>query len=528
VGTVIETSSGRIRGKEREGVWTYSGIPYARSPEGALRWRAPQPPEPWPGVRDALEFGPIAPQPPPIPGTAIPGDPSVQDEDCLTLNVWTPSPGGGRRPVMVWIHGGSFTSGTGSSLLYRGGDLARHGDVVVVTVNYRLGALGFLAHPALSDTTSPGEPAGNWGLLDQVAALEWVRDNIAAFGGDPGNVTIFGESAGGMIVSTLLAMPAARGLFRRAIVESGPPYTHSPEQGIRAAEQLAEGVGVRRITREALESVPAARLVEVTQRMQNQTPRPGEVALPFLPAFGDAALPRRPEEAVAAGEAAGVPLLIGTNRDELTLFSIGDPKMNDLDEEGLLRLLRRAVPDVPATDIVEIYRSVRTARGEPTTPRDLWVAAGSDLVFRWPSLALAAAQRAHQPATFVYLFTWEAPFLKGFLGSCHALEIPFVFGGVRHPIISAFAGGGPEAEALSTRMQQAWLAFARSGDPSQEGVGHWPAWDVTRRATMVFGSPGGDEVVDAPRDEELAVWERLSPLTGTTNAGTTKAGSTEA
>lgn len=507
---VVEVAGGRVRGRQRGGVWAYAGIPYARSPEGPLRWRPPEPPEPWTGVREAVDFGPIAPQPPPIAGVAIPGDPQEQDESCLTLNVWTPAPAG-RRPVMVWIHGGGFTAGTGASLLYRGGELARNGDVVVVTVNYRLGALGFLGHPALADGP-PVTAVGNWGLLDQVAALRWVRDHIAAFGGDPGQVTIFGESAGGMSISALLGAPSARGLFHRAIIESGPVYTHTPERAARAAEDLAEILGLDAVTREAFERVPAVDLVSATQELQNRLPPPGELPLPFLPVVDGAFLPRHPEEAVAAGEMAGVPLMIGTNRDELTFFTLADSRLSGMDHDGLLRWLGRAAPVLAPGALVDAYRSARQARGEPTAPRDLWVAAGSDIVFRWPSLRLAAAHRVHQPATFVYLFTWETPAFGGQLGSCHALEIPFVFGAYRRPVVAAFSGGGPEADALSARMQQAWISFARSGDPSHEGIGMWPAWDPVRRATMVFGPGGG--AVDAPRNEELAVWAEVTPLVG--------------
>jgi para-nitrobenzyl esterase len=507
---VVEVSGGRVRGQERSGVWVFSGIPYARSPEGPLRWRPPQPVEPWGGVRDALEFGTIAPQPPMLGGFAMPGEPDAQGEDCLSLNVWTPALDAGRRPVMVWIHGGGFTSGSGAGLMYRGGDLARNGDVVVVTVNYRLGALGFLGHPALVDGDAAPAAVGNWGLLDQVAALRWVRDHVAAFGGDPGQVTIFGESAGGMSVSALLAAPSARGLFHRAIIQSGPVYVHSLGRAARAGEDLAEVLGLAEVSRRALEAVPAPELVAAAQQLQDRAPSPGELPLPFLPVVDGAFLPRHPAEAVEAGEAAHVPLMIGTNRDELTFFGLGDPRMADMDEELLLRWFGRAVPDVPAAEVVESYRSAREARGEPTGPRDLWVAAGSDLVFRWPSLQIATAQRAHQPATFVYLFTWASPAFGGLLGSCHALELPFVFGAVRHDAIASFAGGGPEALALSARMQRAWLSFARTGDPSHDDIGEWPGWDAERRATMVFGAESG--AVDAPRDEELAVWSGLVPL----------------
>lgn len=510
---VLEVAGGRIRGRRHGGIWSYRGIPYARSPAGPLRWRPPEPAAPWPGVRDATAFGPIAPQPPPIPGVAVPGDPLDQSEDCLTLNVWTPAPDGARRPVMVWIHGGGFTSGTGGSILYRGGDLALHGDVVVVTVNYRLGALGFLAHPALAEDGPTPATTGNWGLLDQVAALHWVREHATTFGGDPDNVTVFGESAGAMSISALLAMPMAEGLFHRAVVQSGPPYTHSAQRAQRAAEDLAAVLGIEQITRGVLERVPAADLVTATKQLQDRLPPPGELPLPFLPVVDGAVLPRAPEDAAAAGLLARVPLLVGTNRDELTFFAMGDRRLWEIDDDRLHYWMARAAPDVPPHEVVGCYRTARATRGEPVAPRDLWVAAGSDRVFRWPTLSLAAAQRVHRPDTFVYLFTWETPAFGGLLGSCHALEIPFVFGSVRRPVVAAFTGGGPDAEALSARMRDAWSAFARSGNPSHAGAGSWPAWDPGRRATMVFG-PGGGTVVDAPRNEELAVWERAAPLVG--------------
>lgn len=514
---VVEVSGGRLRGRDRGGVWAFSGVPYARAPEGERRWRPPEPVQPWSGVREAAEFGLIAPQPAPTPGVAIPGDPVEEGEDCLFLNIWTPgvgdhdgaSPVESRgRPVMVWIHGGGFTSGNGSSLLYRGGDLARSGDVVVVTVNYRLGALGFLAHPALTDRGRT-EVVGNWGLHDQIAALRWVQENIGAFGGDPANVTVFGESAGAMSISCLLGSPASRGLFHRAIVQSGPPYTHTRHQAIRASEELAALLGIRDITRSALEPIPASVLVEATQELQNRPPPPGELPLPFLPVVDGALLPRHPRDAVADGDAGGVSLMIGTNRDELTFFTLADARLGDLDSEGLLTWLSRVHPGQSPEALVDAYSMAREERGEAVTPRSLWVAIGTDLVFRVPSIQLATAQRHHQEATYVYLFTWETPAFGGYLGSCHALEIPFVFGSHRHPAISLFAGSGPEADALSAAMQSAWTAFARCGDPSHDGIGKWPTWDSDRRATMVFGPGGG--VQDGPRHAELAVWEQLPP-----------------
>jgi para-nitrobenzyl esterase len=513
---VVPVAGGRVRGVWRGDVWSFSGIPYARSPAGELRWRPPQSPLPWTGVWDASSFGPIAPQRVAEAGLTTPADPSaedVQSEDCLTLNVWTPevpedpAPSTG-RPVMVWIHGGGFTSGSGSVFLYRGGQFARQGDVVVVTINYRLGALGFLGHPDLAD---PDGFVGNWGLHDQVAALRWVRDHIAQFGGDPGRVTLFGESAGGFSVAALMAVPAAAGLFRRAVVQSGGAHVHTAAEARGAADRLAATLGLSSCTRSALGPVPAAELVAATDEMGKRAPDPGALAVSFLPAVDGAFLPQHPLRAVEQGAAAGVDLLIGTNRDELTLFSLGRPELMALDEARALSWVANAAPDVPATELLSGYEEARTVRGEPIDPHALTVAIGTDAVFRWPSLQLAAAQQAHGAPTFVYLFEWESPAFGGILGSSHALELPFVFGVVHVPAIQLFTGSGVEVETLSTQMQQAWVAFAHSGDPAHAALkGGWPAWDPRKRTTMVFGRQTG--AIDGPRNAELAIWERYRPL----------------
>jgi para-nitrobenzyl esterase len=467
-------------------------------------------------VRDATSFGPIAPQRVVEAGISSPADPSaedVQSEDCLTLNIWTPeipedpssAPG---RPVMVWIHGGGFTSGSGSVFLYRGGQLARQGDVVVVTINYRLGALGFLGHRGLAD---PDGFMGNWGLHDQVAALQWVRDHIAQFGGDPACVTIFGESAGGFSVAALLAVPAAAGLFRRAVVQSGGAHVHSAGEAERAADRLAATLGLAACTRDALGPIPATELVAATDEMGKRSPDPGALAVPFLPVVDGTFLPQHPLQAVEQGAAAGIDLLIGTNRDELTLFSLGRPELMALDDARALSWVANAAPDVPATELLSGYSEARTVRGEGIDPHALTVAIGTDAVFRWPSLQLAAAQQAQGARTFVYLFEWESPAFGGILGSSHALELPFVFGVVHVPAVQLFTGGGGEVETLANRMQQAWLAFARNGDPTHAALeGGWPAWDPRKRSTMVFGRRTG--AVDGPRNVELAVWERYRPL----------------
>ena len=528
---VVEVRAGRVRGVERGGVWSFSGIPYAASPAGERRWRPPAPPVPWVGVRACDRFGPVAPQSMGFMDQALSGggEPPESDEDCLDLNVWTPGLDGGRRPVMVWVHGGSFMTGTGSSGLYRGGHLARTEDVVVVTINYRLGLLGFLAHPALDD---PGQTwldgcewsgSGNWGLADQVAALVWVRDHIASFGGDPGNVTLFGESAGGMSVSALLAVPAAAGLFHRAVVESGPPYTCSLGVAAERAERLAAHLGVP-CTRASLVGVPAEQLVAAgTDYVE-----PGAVAgLLMTPVVDGGLLDTPPEQAVAAGSAASVPLLIGTNRDESAFFVLGSQKLMGLSMDGLAQWVRRVTPDDEAADrVVSAVLAARDDRGESIAPRDLWSAIATEVVFRVGTARFAnahASAAAPGVGTYAYLFTWESPAFEGVLGSCHALEIPFVFGTVRNQVVQAFSGGGEDAVALSAHMGRAWASFARSGVPecdvSGAGTVPWPRWDPAGRPTTVLGrwpgSTGLVHMVGDPRGVELdAVDAVLGPLPG--------------
>lgn len=570
---IVEVRGGRIEGVRRNGVWSFSGIPYAASPSGPLRWRPPRPPEPWTGVRRCDRFGPIAPQTPDVLEISLGGEPSERSEDCLSLNLWTPALDTGRRPVMVWIHGGSFLSGSGSLGLYRGGLLARDGDVVVVTLNYRLGLLGFLTHPAFDE---PGQEwldgqewtgFANWGLADQITALYWVQEHAALFGGDPANVTVFGESAGGMSISALLAVPAARGLFRRAIVESGPPYTLSAEHAVDRAEELAFHLGVS-TSRGELEQIPPERLVAAAAEVGSRSNSRGESGLLMMPTVDGGLLPLPPETAVAAGAAADVGLLIGTTRDETSFFTLGNARFAALDEPGLRDWVRLLLPDPDEAEaVIAGISRARAGRGEAVEPRDLWTAISTEYLFRWPTVryadahASAAASAGAQAGTYCYLFTWESPAFGGVLRSAHALEIPFVFGTVHHPGVQQFSGGGDEAFALSAAMRQAWVAFAHWGSPdptASDGHGTaapilrpapleaahgetslgsvaavgppvvgppaWEPWDPLRRPTMVFGPwPGSDGVrrqVDGPRDEELvalaAVGEpaRVGPSAG--------------
>jgi len=464
---------------------------------GELRFRAPQPASPWAGVRDALRFGASAPQNP----SFLPGmDAGDQSEDCLYLNVYTPRADGARRPVLFWIHGGGFTGGSGGQALYDGGRLAARGDVVVVTINYRLGALGY--------THLPGGDA-NLGQRDQIAALAWVRENIAAFGGDPAQVTIFGESAGGMAVATLLGMPGARGLFRGAIAQSGAAHhVHSRESAERVANAVLAGLGLGASDLHKLRDVPVAKLLEAQALvLADQGRSLGMLA--FAPAIDPDTLPRHPLEAVRDGSARDVALLVGANRDESKLFRMGMAASTELDETGLLKRVRASLrafgaDESHAEPLVSAYRNARSGRAS-TEPFELLDALDSDRTFRLPAIRLSEAHAATQPRSYQYFFTWCSPARRGTLGACHALELPFVFGTLDAPTMDRFAGKGPEAEALSARMMDAWIAFARSGTPGHAELPDWPAYDSIRRPTLVFDRACA--LAHAPLDAERAAWD---------------------
>ncbi|MGO9344749.1 MAG: carboxylesterase/lipase family protein [Acidimicrobiales bacterium] len=504
---LTRTAAGDLRGVEEAGLWIFRGVPYAADPSRHRRWRRPEPPSSWSGVRESAHFGPIAPQPPPVPGMSIRGDPTDSAEDCLSLNVWTPGLDDARRPVLVWIHGGGFTSGSGSSLLYRGERLALMGDVVVVTINYRLGALGFLAHPRLAE---PEGGWGNWGLLDQIAALDWVRENIAEFGGDPDNVTVFGESAGAMSISALLASSAATRLFHKAIIQSGPPTCGSSAWGQRRTAKflakLAEsGHSIAgpdaSPDRYLLEGVPPEKLVTAAQRLE---PEGEGLPLAFMPVVDDGVVTGRPADVIRKGNERRIPLIIGTNRDECTFFVLGDQRAAGMDEVLLARRVAAISSAELAGPLVSVYRRARSERGEEAGPLAIWTAITTDLVFRLPSLSFAEALADKGAQVFAYLFTWTSPFLGGILGSAHALEIPFVFGSVAHRAVQPYSGSGPAAIALSDAMIRSWSAFASSGDPSCDELGQWHEYDAVQRHTMVLGEHSAVE--QDPRGEEREAW----------------------
>jgi para-nitrobenzyl esterase len=501
--TTVQTAHGPVSGVQKGAVCVYRGIPYARPPVGDLRFRPPKPPEPWIEVRDASAFGPIAMQSPSPLESMFGGKRPATSEDCLSVNVWTPGPGDGRadRPVMVWIHGGAFVTGSGSTPWYDGMSFAERHDCVVVTLNYRLGAFGFLHLADLGGEAYAS--SGNVGLLDQAAALAWVRDNIAAFGGDPSNVTVFGESAGAMSIGTLLAMPAARGLFRRAIPQSGAASNvHSRDRATEVARLLLEELELSESEVGRLADVPAEDLLAAQDRVAASFGAGGGLA--FQPVVDGTAVPVPPLEALAAGSASGIDLLTGTNLDEMRLFTTLDPRLADIDDAGLLARCDEIFGAGAGEAAVAAYRGNRSSAGAG----EVWSAVLSDRVFRVPAVRMAERHRHDGGATYLYLFTWATPAFGGMLGACHALEIPFVFNALDAPGASMFTGEvTDEARALALAMHDAWAAFARTGDPNHPGLPPWAQYDDADRPTMVLGAE--PHLQHDPAGDELRLWAEV-------------------
>ena len=505
---IVETKAGKISGSYQEALYLFKGIPYAAPPIGKRRWLPPQPVKPWKGVRQARNFGRIAPQNAGELNKIIPEFAvyEPQSEDCLYLNIWSPGLDDARRPVLFWIHGGAFSMGSGSTPLHNGRTLAARGNVVVVTINYRLGPLGFLN---LNEVTAGKIPAsGNEGLLDQIAALEWVRDNIAAFGGDPDNITAFGESAGGMSIGCLLAMPKARGLFHRAILQSGVGNTAVPlEEAIRLAQEFLDTLGLKDTDVGVLQELTVERLLsaqmELLLKIKKQGPPPRITIT--APVIDGKTMPEPPLNAVEKGSGGNVSAIVGCTLEEWKLFGMLEPNLSNLDEAEIFRRCQRLGPNESVRGLIEAYRNARARRGENISSLEIFSAIETDLMFRIPGIRVVEALRRYNPRTYSYLFTWKSPVRGGILGSCHALDVGFVFGTHNNN----FCGSGPAADTLSRNMQDAWIAFARTGDPSSEGAGTWPPYG-DRRVTMILGEKCYTE--EAPYDEERRAWDLLPKI----------------
>jgi para-nitrobenzyl esterase len=507
----VEIASGKIRGAAAGGIHAFKGIPYGASTGGKNRFRPPLPVASWAGTRDALAYRGKAPQSPAqvkrraeMDGILGPLDASPETEDCLTLNVWTPG-AGGKRPVMVWLHGGAFAYGSGNRAVTDGANLARRGDVVVVSVNHRLNICGYLHLEDIGGERFAG--SGNAGSLDMIAALEWVRDNIAAFGGDPGNVTIFGESGGGGKVSALLVMPAAKGLFHRAVIQSGAAVRFTTRERANAlAEAVLKQLG-------GIDKLPDAPLDQLLGAIIPASKAAGRRAYPLLdrydfgPVVDGAVVAQHPAEPSTSPLGDGIPLMIGGTSHEASLFLDDDAVWHRTLTEDQLRQRVAAVAGPDTQAALALYRELMPG----ASPGDRLIAAltGSNFTVRTQLYAERRAARGGAPV-YHYSLDWGSPFAGGRMGAHHAMDLPFVFDNTSVPLSTRGANGksADGAPELAAAMSASWAAFARAGAPDNRAIPAWPAYTVAERATMVFDTRC--RVVNDPRPDARLLWSRVA------------------
>ncbi|MET0808183.1 MAG: carboxylesterase/lipase family protein [Pseudoxanthomonas sp.] len=486
---LASTRSGRVRGRIEQGIRVFKGLAYGAG-TAPRRFQPAMPEQPWRGTRDALVHGAAAPQS---------GDEGPGSEDCLFLNVFTPAlRDAGKRPILVYIHGGGYNNGSGSSPLYDGVNLCRRGDVVVITVNHRLNAFGYLYLAELG-----GEDlqwSGNVGQLDLVQALRWVREHADEFGGDAGNVTVFGQSGGGAKIATLMAMPAAAGLFHRALTMSGQQVTAA---GPRAATQrtrlLLDALQLRPDQFEQLRTLPVARILEAAR--SRDPSRIEDTSLYLGPVLDDRSLHRHPFFPDAPPQSAGIPMIIGNTRDETRAFLGNDPENFTLTWEQLpARLQAQQYTDLLPETVIAEYRRLYPAY----TPSEVFFAA-TTAGRSWRGAVEEAEARARQGApTWVYQLDWGSPLDGGKFGAFHTLDIPLVFDNIGQP--GSRTGPGADAQAVARQMSDALIAFARSGNPNHAGIPAWPAYDLEHRQTMVFDAVS--RLQDDPRGGERRLYQR--------------------
>lgn len=477
---VVETRYGKLRGDKSGKVCVWRGIPYAKPPLGMLRFRPPQVPEPWDGVREAKTFGPSAMQ----STSPVQGGPGMS-EDCLYLNIWSPQADDRLRPVMMWIHGGAFVVGSSAQSLYDGSEFAANGDVVVVSINYRLGAFGFLYLDELSQGEYPA--SGNLGLLDQVAALRWVRENISVFGGDPERVTIFGESAGATSVGDLLAMPAAKGLFKQAIIQSMTDLALSRERAAQTTSRLMRALDLGPDEVSKLATAPAEQIQAAAGTFQLMT---------FAPVADGTTFPDWPEALLAQGSARGIPVLIGSTEEEFRLFTMLDPSMAAAKGESINRRLAGLFGPIWP----EVARQFPVAQMD----RDLYTRILTYYALVYPTLR-ATEILSHQAPVWAYQFRLRSPLI----GAGHGYDLPFVWHNIAQE--GMFAIESEQGRTLSDRMHDAWIAFARRGNPSTSDLPEWPRFTTAAREVMIFDAE--PEIISDPYPDRPK-WERLASLPG--------------
>ena len=507
---VVEIASGKVRGASSGGIHSFKGIPYAASTDGANRFRPPQPVEPWAGVRDALAYHGKAPQSPAqakrrteMDGLLGPLDTTPETEDCLTLNVWTPDLVG-KRPVMVWLHGGAFAYGSGNRAVTEGANLARRGDVVVVSVNHRLNICGYLHLDDIGGERFAG--SGNAGSLDMVRALEWVRDNIAAFGGDPGCVTIFGESGGGGKVSALLVTPVAKGLFHRAVIQSGAAVRFTTRERANAlADAVAKQLGGIDKLRDAPLSALLGAIIPAS-KTAGQRPYLLLDRYDFGPVVDGVLVPQHPAEPSTSPLGDDIPLMMGGTAQEASLFLDSDAVWHRTLTEAELRKRIAEIAGPEADAVAALYRDLLP--GASPGDRLIAVLTGAGFSARTWLYAERRASRAkghNAAAVYHYSLDWPSPFAGGRMGAHHAMDLPFVFDTTDVPLTTKGADGAPE---LAAAMSATWAAFARSGKPDNPAIPAWPGYTTTSRATMVFDTRC--RVVNDPLADARALWTKVA------------------
>jgi para-nitrobenzyl esterase len=506
---IVKTATGAVRGRLEGGVWAFKGIPYGADTSGGGRFRPALPPEPWPGVRDCFEYGPSCPQvsyeqligqpfrPEAESMMGVLGHERVTGEDCLALNVWTPSlDETARLPVLVWLHGGGWSIGSASAPLYDFSNLCRNNGVVTIGINHRIGILGFLDVSRLDDRFAD---SGNVGLLDVITALRWVDEHISAFGGDPGNVTVFGESGGGAKTSTLLAMPEGRGLFHKAFMMSGAmPQAQTPDAAWSKTAHVLGQLGIESDW-PALQAVPVGRLIEAAAGVPGTAGGAVKGSEAFSPVIGPS-LPGHPHDLIRAGNAREVTTVSGCTTDEILAFMLFDPDLWILGIDAVVERLEPALGD-QAQKVVSDYQAIRP----DDSPSSLLIAIATDIKFRIPHIRMTEAKiEAGGSPAYVYAFGWGFPDPTGVIRSVHGTDMPYFFDNLE----KAPAAAGPHAEELVKVMSGSLAAFAHTGSPNHQALPLWPAYTLDRRATMCFDA--APAVADDPLGAERGCWRGIT------------------